>query len=130
MLSLYARYHQITNSDAYREICDALQAGETSWGYEEKGMPVAETEKAEVSAAAQTFRKEQGILEETEQSPRASDQEIHQTLSLLLGMPVSYTHLNLMNKTAIAEPHNCGFVVFCTSSLANKTIDKLFVFFR
>ena len=36
MLSLYARYHQITNSDAYREICDALQAGETSWGYEER----------------------------------------------------------------------------------------------
>ena len=114
MLSLYARYHQITNSDAYREICDALQAGETSWGYEEKGMPVAETEKAEVSAAAQTFRKEQGILEETEQSPRASDQEIHQTLSLLLGMlslkPNHRAHLCSEKRGLTDEQiQECGF---------------------
>lgn len=35
MLSLYARLNNTTNSDAYREICDALLAGDTTWGYEE-----------------------------------------------------------------------------------------------
>ena len=33
MLNLYARVNNTTNSEAYREICDALQAGDTSWGY-------------------------------------------------------------------------------------------------
>lgn len=44
MLSLYARLNNTTNSDAYREISDALLAGDTSWGYEEperKGMAYA-----------------------------------------------------------------------------------------
>lgn len=34
MLSLYARLNNTTNSDAYREICDALLAGDTTWGYD------------------------------------------------------------------------------------------------
>ena len=33
MLNLYARVNNTTNSEAYQEICDALQAGDTSWGY-------------------------------------------------------------------------------------------------
>ena len=32
MLNLYARVNNTTNSEAYQEICDALQAGDTSWG--------------------------------------------------------------------------------------------------
>ena len=32
MLSLYARMNNTTTSDAYREICDALQTGDTYWG--------------------------------------------------------------------------------------------------
>lgn len=42
MLSLYARLNHTTSPDAYREICDALLAGDTTWGYEEwerKGTP-------------------------------------------------------------------------------------------
>ena len=49
MLSLYARLNNITNSDAYREISDALLAGDTSWGYEgteRTGMPYAEIGRA------------------------------------------------------------------------------------
>ena len=76
MLSLYARMNHISNSDAYREICDALSMGETSWGYEN-------TTRSAVSSEGKT-----GTCgkEEIPQSPRASDQEIHQTYSLMLEM--------------------------------------------
>ena len=36
MLSLYARLNNTTSQDAYREICDALLAGDTDWGYEKQ----------------------------------------------------------------------------------------------
>ena len=83
-------------------------------GYEEKGISGAETEKSGVSAAVQAFRKEQGISEETEQSPRASDQEIHQTLSLLLGMlslkPNHRAHLCSEKRGLTDEQiQECGF---------------------
>lgn len=70
--------------------------------------------KRRFRAAAQTFRKEQGILEETEQSPRASDQEIHQTLSLLLGMlslkPNHRAHLCSEKRGLTDEQiQECGF---------------------
>lgn len=44
MLSLYARLNNTTNSDAYREIYDALLAGDTTWGCgepERKEVPYA-----------------------------------------------------------------------------------------
>lgn len=76
MLSLYAKLNHVSNSDAYREICDALSMGETSWGYERHT-------KSAVSSEGKTCTERR---EEIPQSPRASDQEIHQTYSLMLEM--------------------------------------------
>lgn len=65
MIALYARVYGIGNSEAYREICDALQTGGRAPEYETKAVetppPVQNSELADIS-------------------------EIHQTLSLLLGM--------------------------------------------
>lgn len=81
MLNLYARVNNTTNSEAYREICDALQAGDTSWGYggaesadAYEGVPVREPHAGR--------QPDTGIT----QAERASPQEIHQTYSLMLGM--------------------------------------------
>ena len=76
MLALYARMNHISNSDAYREICDALSLGEISWGCENHFKSTVSSERKE------------GIdkREEIPQSPRASAQEIHQTYSIMLGM--------------------------------------------
>ena len=111
MLALYARYYHTTNSDAYREICDALQTGETSWGYEEKRQTAAGTE---LPAAAQPFQAMNGIPEETAQSPRACAQEIHQTLSLLFKMlslrPNHRNHLRSEKRGLTDEQiEECGF---------------------
>lgn len=76
MLSLYARMNHISNSDAYREICDALSMGETSWGYESNTK----------DAASSDGKTGTGRREEMPQSSRASAQEIHQTYSLMLEM--------------------------------------------
>lgn len=77
MLALYAKYHNTTNSDAYREICDALQAGDTNWGYGE-----SEREPTVYSADSGTHSPQN----EVPQSERASAQDIHQTFSMLFGM--------------------------------------------
>lgn len=88
MLSLYARMNNITTSDAFREICDALQTGNTFWGA--GGSASAETvrtggsEKSPRSAGIQPGGKNE--IEIVPQSEQASAQEIHQTLSLLFGM--------------------------------------------
>lgn len=63
MLALYGKVYGISNSEAYREICDTLQNGLTTPEYTVKELP----EKAAV-----------------EQSALASPQEIHQTFSMLL----------------------------------------------
>ena len=65
MLSLYAKVYGVSNSDAYREICDALAVNGFSPDYTvpEKTTPA-----------------------EAEQSDAASVQEVHQTLSMLLSM--------------------------------------------
>ena len=92
MLNLYVRVNNTTNSEAYREICDALQAGDTSWGYGGSentdaytGGPVKESLTGGQTAVGIT------------QSERASLQEIHQTYSLLLEMlslnPAHRAHL-------------------------------------
>ena len=81
MLNLYARVNNTTNSEAYREICDALQAGDTSWGYggAESADAYAGVPAREPHAGGQP---DMGIT----QAERASPQEIHQTYSLMLGM--------------------------------------------
>lgn len=81
MLNLYARVNNTTNSEAYREICDALQAGDTSWGYggAESADAYARVPAREPHASRQP---DMGIT----QAERASPQEIHQTYSLMLGM--------------------------------------------
>lgn len=81
MLNLYARVNNTTNSEAYREICDALQAGDTSWGYggAESADAYAGVPAREPHAGRQP---DMGIT----QAERASPQEIHQTYSLMLGM--------------------------------------------
>ena len=63
MLALYGKVHGISNSEAYREICDMLQNGLTAPEYNVKELP----EKTEI-----------------EQSALAAPQEIHQTFSMLL----------------------------------------------
>ena len=63
MLSLYGKVYGISNSEAYREICDTLQNGLTAPEYTAKVLP------------------EQTAIE---QSVLASPQEIHQTFSMLL----------------------------------------------
>mgnify|MGYP002510570060 CR=1 FL=1 len=98
MLSLYARLNNTTNSDAYREICDALLAGDTTWGYgepEKKGVPYAGGLKKE-----QEIQLPCTVLQNDVEMPRterASDQQVHQTYSLLLGMlsltPAHRAHL-------------------------------------
>ena len=81
MLNLYARVNNTTNSEAYREICDALQAGDTSWGY--GGAESADTYAGVPAREAHAGRQpDMGIT----QAERASPQEIHQTYSLMLGM--------------------------------------------
>lgn len=78
MLALYAKVYGISNSDAYREICDAL---------------ATEGFAPEYSVA------HKDLPPETPQSERASAQTIHQTLSLLLSMltltPAHRKHLNI-----------------------------------
>lgn len=51
MLALYARLNNMTNSQAYREIWDALSTGEASWGGRDHGMTAASA-AAPVSGAA------------------------------------------------------------------------------
>lgn len=85
MLALYAQLNHTSNSDAYREICDALQAGETTWGYEEKDRTISgEGRGVQTFRPAGAFGTDGAV--EVPQSARASAQEIHQTMSLLLGM--------------------------------------------
>lgn len=78
MLALYARLNNTTNSDAYWEICDALQTGETSWGYGETERMIASTGDSERKP------RENSRPEGISQSPRASAQEIHDTYTALL----------------------------------------------
>lgn len=81
MLNLYARVNNTTNSEAYREICDALQAGDASWGY-------GEAESTDAYAGGPSREPHAGNRPDTgiPQAERAGPQEIHQTYSLLMEM--------------------------------------------
>ena len=65
MLALYAKVYGISNADAYREICEALQTGDYAPEY-------------------QSYQNRQP--QEIAQSVRAPRQAIHQTLSILFSM--------------------------------------------
>ena len=71
MLNLYAGVNHTTNSEAYREICDALQAGDTSWGF-------GGTENTDVSAGVPARESHAGSQPAggIPQSERAGIQEI------------------------------------------------------
>ena len=76
MLALYARLNNTTTSDAYWEIgealCNDFHREQPNSGYERRGE-----------------------LKTVQQAERASGQEIHQTLSLLLAMlPLQPAHRN------------------------------------
>ena len=76
MLALYAKVYGISTSDAYREICDALQVGDYDSGY----TPIR-------CGNAVLFKgSPPEIPEGIPQSSRASRQQIHQTYSVLLNM--------------------------------------------
>ena len=65
MLALYAKVYGISNADAYREICEALQTGDYAPEY-------------------RSYQNRQP--QEITQSARAPRQAIHQTLSMLFSM--------------------------------------------
>ena len=93
MLALYAKVYGISTSDAYREICDALQVGDygsdlsPAWYQRYQGTPPE-------------------IPEGVPQSPKASRQQIHQTYSVLLNMltllPIHKEHL-MSEKRGLSE---------------------------
>lgn len=109
MLSLYAKVYGVSNSDAYREICDALAVNGFSPDYTvpEKAAPA-----------------------EAEQSDAASIQEVHQTLSMLLSMltliPAHHTHLQSVRGLSDDEITRFGFnstpPPFLCRSLTNRLV--------
>lgn len=109
MLSLYAKVYGVSNSDAYREICDALAVNGFSPDYTvpEKAAPT-----------------------EVEQSDAASVQEVHQTLSMLLSMltliPAHRTHLQSVRGLSDDEITRFGFKStpppFLCRSLTNRLV--------
>lgn len=109
MLSLYAKVYGVSNSDAYREICDALAVNGFSPDYTvpEKTTPA-----------------------EAEQSDAASVQEVHQTLSMLLSMltliPAHHTHLQSVRGLSDDEITRFGFKStpppFLCRSLTNRLV--------
>ena len=109
MLSLYAKVYGVSNSDAYREICDALAVNGFSPDYTvpEKTTPA-----------------------EAEQSDVASVQEVHQTLSMLLSMltliPAHREHLRSVRGLSDDEITRFGFKStpppFLCRSLTNRLV--------
>ena len=93
MLALYAKVYGISNSEAYRRICDALQTGDFAPEYRPQGR--GSTSK------------------EIPQSEQASAQEIHRTLSAMLSMlaltPVHREHLRIKRGLTDAQIDRFGF---------------------
>ena len=91
MLSLYARLNHISNSEANREICEALRIDNAVRGRPDRKDPgsAADSHKElrEPVAAPENGPGQGGeALGIIPQSPRASLQEIHRTFSLLFEM--------------------------------------------
>lgn len=64
MLALYAGCNNTTKSDAYREICDALQSGDVSYGYPANGnqpnTTLPKKHKWQILQSCQKSRNRQG----------------------------------------------------------------------
>lgn len=92
MLALYAKVYGISNSDAYREICETLQT---------EGFAPEYTALAQSQPAAPA------------QSERASVQAIHQTYSMLLSMlsliPKHREHLRIQRGLTMEQIQHYGF---------------------
>lgn len=135
MLSLYARLNNTTTSDAYREICDALQTGDVFWNdgkQNEKNRDSGASERKSLDDADLSSQNKQGI-EEIAQSSRASAQEIHQTFSLLFEMlslkPAHREHLRSEKRGLSDEQiEECGFKstppYFLCRSLTERLINQ------
>ena len=106
MLDLYGRLNRISNPEAYREICDALLAGETSWGCKEAVREKIVVEEFHTKSGVGRFDKKE------EEPKQASAQEVHQTYSLLLGMlnlsPAHRAHLR-SDKRGLTEEQIAEF---------------------
>ena len=108
MLSLYAKVYGVSNSDAYREICDALAVNGFSPDYTvpEKTTPA-----------------------EAEPSDAAAVQEVHQTLSMLLSMltliPAHRTHLQSVRGLSDDEITRFGFKSTPPSFLCRSLTNRL-----
>ena len=92
MLALYAKVYGISNADAYREICEALQTGDYAPEY-------------------QSYQNRQP--QEIAQSARAPRQAIHQTLSMLFSMlsltPKHRAHLREVRGLTDDQVERFGF---------------------
>ena len=92
MLALYAKVYGISNADAYREICEALQTGDYAPEY-------------------QSYLNRQP--QEIAQSVRAPRQAIHQTLSMLFSMlsltPKYRAHLREVRGLTYDQIERFGF---------------------
>lgn len=87
MVALYAKAYGISNSDAYREICDALQTGNYA-------LPEYEVKTAPGQSGAV----------EMAQSERAGISEVHQTLSLLFNMlSLSAAHREKLRERGLTD---------------------------
>ena len=93
MLALYAKVYGVSNSDAYRGICDALQVGRSAPGY------------TTPNAAAP--------VKEVPQAERASRQEIHRTLTAMMSLltltPAHREHLRCKRGLTDAQIEQFGF---------------------
>lgn len=92
MLALYAKVYGISNSDAYREICETLQT---------EGFAPEYTSIAQDQLLTQP------------QSQRASSKAIHQTYSMLLSMlsltPAHREHLRIKRGLTMEQIERFGF---------------------
>ena len=117
MLALYAKVYNTSTSDAYREICDALQLGEYDSGY----TPIQYREYKKAPP---------GHPEGIPQSPRASRQQIHQTYSVMLNMltllPIHRDHL-MSEKRGLSQQQiqQYGFKSVPPQFLCRKITDTL-----
>lgn len=95
MLALYAKVRNVSNSDAYQEICEALQMGNC--------VPMSSQPPAKSVP--------QG---EVSQSQRASDQDVHKTLTALLALltlaPAHREHLHTKRGLADGQIVQFGFM--------------------
>lgn len=110
MLPLYGRVHGVSNSEAFREICDKLALD---------GFPTASAPVSQVKA--QSARKS---------SPdKAPDQEIHRTLTALLSLlplkPEHREHLRLVRGLTDSDIDRFGFKSTPPSQLCRPLTERL-----